>query len=153
MTAGVVGAVNFWPAGTPDFTYTKTLPSAFAGPATTFSSVGVVLYLALHAASSLMSMVGLRGAVPVNLILPVIVPPAAEFSAGAAGCVAGAAVGVAAGAAVGVAAVAAELRFPLLHTVSASIAPTTLRILPFIAASGRKSSAAPARRPTSPTRG
>src|SRR5438105_2790534 len=145
MTAGVVGAVNFWPAGTPDFTYTKTLPSAFAGPATTFSSVGVVLYLALHAASSLMSMVGLRGAVPVNLILPVIVPPAAEFSAGAAGCVAGAAVGVAAG--------AAELRFPLLHTVSASIAPTTLRILPFIAASGRKSSAAPARRPTSPTRG
>src|SRR5438045_4787514 len=101
MTTGVVGGVNFWPAGTPDFTYTNTLASELAAPATTFSSVGVVLYFDLHAASSLMSIVGLRGAVPVNFTFPVIVPPAAELAAGAAGAVveAGGAVGEAAGAA------------------------------------------------------
>src|SRR5712692_2519222 len=121
----------------------NTFARALAGPATTFSSVGVVVYFALHAASSLISIAGFRGAVPVNLILPVIVPPAAPAGVGSddtAGCGAG-------GAACTVP------RSPLLHTVSRNIPPTTLKILPFIAASGRKSSAARATRPACPTPG
>src|SRR3989442_3597048 len=99
------------------------LARGFGGPATMFSSVGLVLYFALHAASSLMSIAGLRGAVPVNLILPVIVPPSADTSddaIAAAGCSAGGAACTA-------------LRSPFLHTVSKNIPPTTLNILPFIA--------------------
>src|SRR5439155_21325477 len=133
-TSDVAGARNVWPAATPDCTYTNTLARALAAPATTFSSVGVVGYFALHAASSLMSIAGFLGAAPVNLTFPVIVPPAAETSVlGGAACTA--------------------LRSPLLHTVSRNIPPTTLKILPFIAASGMKSSAARATRPACPTPG
>src|SRR3989442_3950596 len=113
------------------------LARGFGGPAPTSCSGGLVLYFVLHAAFSLMSIAGLRGAVPVNLILPVIVPPSAETSddaAAAAGCGAGGAACTA-------------LRSPLLHTVSRNIPPTTLKILPFIASSGMLSSAARAKRP------
>src|SRR5206468_430422 len=68
------------------------LASALAGPATTFSSVGGFGYFALHAASSLMSIAGFLGATPVNLTLPVIVPPAAPADTGSddtVGCVEG----------------------------------------------------------------
>src|SRR5205085_10364748 len=100
------------------------------------------LYFALHAASSLMSIVGLRGAVPVNLILPVMVPPSAEpFDVAAAGWASGAA-----------GAACTEPRSPLLHTVSRNIPLTTPMILPFIASSGMMSSAARARRPASQAR-
>src|SRR2546421_10242690 len=67
----------------------KTFASALAGPATTVSSVGGVGYFALHAASSLMSVGRLRGAVPVNLTFPVLLHPLREASDAAAGAVAG----------------------------------------------------------------
>src|SRR5436309_806405 len=57
---------------------------------TTWGSVGGVVYFALQAASSLMSMVGLAAGVPENLITPVIVAPPAGAAVGAAGGVAAA---------------------------------------------------------------
>src|SRR2546430_1903024 len=79
MTTAVVGVAYLPPAGRPLFTYTNTLASPPLLTTTTGSTaLGV---FALQVGSSLMSILGFAGAVPVNFTVPPTPPPWAAIGA------------------------------------------------------------------------